>query len=76
MKTRRTVADSVANVGECGERDRCLGTFVAYLGVNSERTHVYLYIYISIVTARPLSPQEDIYNYIIIYISVHTYVVP
>ena len=28
---RRTVADSVANVGESGDRDRCLGTSVAYL---------------------------------------------
>ena len=32
---RRTVADSVANVGESGDRDRCLGTSVAYLGVNT-----------------------------------------
>ena len=31
----RTVADSVANVGESGDRDRCLGTSVAYLGVNT-----------------------------------------
>ena len=35
MKKRRTVADSVANVGESGDRDRCLGTSVAYLGVNT-----------------------------------------
>ena len=35
MKKRRTVADSVANVGEGGDRDRCHGTFVAYLGVNA-----------------------------------------
>ena len=28
-------ADSVANVGESGDRDRCLGTSVAYLGVNT-----------------------------------------
>ena len=35
MKKRRTVADSVANIGESGDRDRCLGTFVAYLGVNT-----------------------------------------
>ena len=33
MKKRRTVADSVANVGESGDRDRCLGTSVSYLGV-------------------------------------------
>ena len=38
MKKRRTVADSVANIavaniGESGDRDRCLGTSVAYLGV-------------------------------------------
>ena len=33
MKKRRTVADSVANIGERGDRDRCLGTSVAYLGV-------------------------------------------
>ena len=26
MKKRRTVADSVANIGESGDRDRCLGT--------------------------------------------------
>ena len=31
MKKRRTVADSVANIGESGDRDRCLGTSVAYL---------------------------------------------
>ena len=35
MKKRRTVADSVANVGESGDRNRCLGTSVAYLGVNT-----------------------------------------
>ena len=35
MKKRRTVADSVANIGESGDRDRCLGTSVAYLGVNT-----------------------------------------
>ena len=35
MKKRRTVADSVANIGESGDRDRCLGTFVAYLGVTT-----------------------------------------
>ena len=35
MKKRRTVADSVANVGESGDRDRCLGTSVAYVGVNT-----------------------------------------
>ena len=35
MKKRRTVADSVANVGESGDRDRCLGTSIAYLGVNT-----------------------------------------
>ena len=35
MKKRRTVSDSVANIGESGDRDRCLGTFVAYLGVNT-----------------------------------------
>ena len=35
MKKRRTVADSVANVGESGDRDRFLGTSVAYLGVNT-----------------------------------------
>ena len=35
MKKRRTVADSVANVGESGDRDRCLGTSVSYLGVNT-----------------------------------------
>ena len=35
MKKRHTVADSVANVGESGDRDRCLGTSVAYLGVNT-----------------------------------------
>ena len=33
MKMRRTVTDSVANVGESGDRNRCLGTSVAYLGV-------------------------------------------
>ena len=32
---RRKVADSVANVGESGDRDRCLGTSVSYLGVNT-----------------------------------------
>ena len=31
MKKRRTVA----NVGERGDRDRCLGTSVAYLDVNT-----------------------------------------
>ena len=35
MKKRRRVADSVANIGESGDRDRCLGTSVAYLGVNT-----------------------------------------
>ena len=35
MEKRRTVADSVANIGESGDRDRCLGTSVAYLGVNT-----------------------------------------
>ena len=35
MKKRHTVADSVANIGESGDRDRCLGTSVAYLGVNT-----------------------------------------
>ena len=35
MKKRRTVADSVANIGESGDRDRCLGTSVAYLGINT-----------------------------------------
>ena len=35
MKKRRTVADSVANIGESEDRDRCLGTSVAYLGVNT-----------------------------------------
>ena len=35
MKKRRTVAESVANIGESGDRDRCLGTSVAYLDVNS-----------------------------------------
>ena len=35
MKKRRTVADSVANIGESGDRDRCLGTSVAYRGVNT-----------------------------------------
>ena len=35
MKKRRTVADFVANVGESGDRDRCLGTSVSYLGVNT-----------------------------------------
>ena len=35
MKKRRTVADSVANIGESGDRDRCLGTSVAHLGVNT-----------------------------------------
>ena len=35
MKKRRTVADSVANVGESGDRDHCLGTSVSYLGVNT-----------------------------------------
>ena len=35
MKKRRTVAYSVANVGESGDRDRCLGTSVASLGVNT-----------------------------------------
>ena len=35
MKKRRTVADSVPNIGESGDRDRCLGTSVAYLGVNT-----------------------------------------
>ena len=35
VKKRRTVADSVANIGESGDRDRCLGTSVAYLGVNT-----------------------------------------
>ena len=35
MKKIRTVADSVANIGESGDRDRCLGTSVAYLGVNT-----------------------------------------
>ena len=35
MKKRRTVADSVANIGESGDRDRCLGTSIAYLGVNT-----------------------------------------
>ena len=35
MKKRRTVADSVANVDESGDRDRCLGTSVSYLGVNT-----------------------------------------
>ena len=34
-KKRRTVVDSVANIGESGDRDRCLGTSVAYLGVNT-----------------------------------------
>ena len=34
MKKRRTVADSVANIGESGDRDRCLGSSVAYLGVS------------------------------------------
>ena len=33
MKKRRTVADSVANIGESGDRDRFLGTSVAYLGL-------------------------------------------
>ena len=32
MKKRRTVADFVANIGESGDRDRYLGTSVAYLG--------------------------------------------
>ena len=41
MKKRRTVADSVANVGESGDRDRYLGTSVAYLGVNT-RPYSYL----------------------------------
>ena len=31
LSKRRTVADSVANVGESGDRDRCLGTSVSYL---------------------------------------------
>ena len=35
MKKRRAVADSVANIGESGDRDRCLGTSVAYLVVNT-----------------------------------------
>ena len=35
MKKRRTVADSLANIGQSGDRDRCLGTSVAYLGVNT-----------------------------------------
>ena len=35
MKKRRTVADSVAYVGKSGDRDRCLGTSVSYLGVNT-----------------------------------------
>ena len=35
MKKRRTVADSVATIGKSGDRDRCLGTSVAYLGVNT-----------------------------------------
>ena len=35
MKKRPTVADSMANVGESGDRDRCLGTSVAYLGVHT-----------------------------------------
>ena len=35
MKKRRTVADFVANIGESGDRDRCLGTSVAYLDVNT-----------------------------------------
>ena len=35
MKKRRTVADSVANVGESGDRDRSLGISVSYLGVNT-----------------------------------------
>ena len=30
-----TVADSVASVGESGDRDRCLGASVASLGVNT-----------------------------------------
>ena len=30
MKKRRTVADSVANVGESGDRDSCLGTSAAW----------------------------------------------
>ena len=33
MKKRRKVADSVANIGESGDRDRFLGTSVAYLGL-------------------------------------------
>ena len=31
------VSDSVANIGESGDRDRCLGTSVAYLGVKCKR---------------------------------------
>ena len=30
MKKRRTVADSVANVGESGDRDRCLGRSLSW----------------------------------------------
>ena len=54
MKKRRTVADSVANVGESGDRDRFLGTSV--VSSSGERTDARTSIYI--VTARPLSPQE------------------
>ena len=46
MKKRRTVADSVANVGESGNRDRCLGTsvFFIYLFIFScvEKKYIYL----------------------------------
>ena len=35
MKKRRTVANSVATVGESGDRDRCPGASVAYLDVNT-----------------------------------------
>ena len=34
VKKRRTVADSVATVGESGDRGRCLGASVAYLGAD------------------------------------------
>ena len=38
IKKRRTVAESVASVGESGDCDRCLGTSIASLGIN---THIH-----------------------------------
>ena len=43
MKKRRTVADSVANIGESGDRDRCLGTSAEEVGTDHVSDHALIF---------------------------------